>query len=208
MAKIELRKSRKEEVEIAVHLIYSSGPPSFEYVFKNSGKNAMDFLHHAFVRQGGEFSFDNHHSLYRDNVMVGIGSFFDGSIAKNFTIYDGLNILRFYKFGSPSVIKNGLRVEQIIKLPKVNQMALAHIAILSDYRGKGLGTELMIQLMNASKAKEDQKYVLDVSEENPRAHALYNRLGFTVTAKMKSDLRNKYSYVANHFRMEREVSII
>lgn len=32
---IELRPSKKEEVAQAVSLIYSSGPSSFEYVFKN-----------------------------------------------------------------------------------------------------------------------------------------------------------------------------
>lgn len=31
---LELRPSKKEEVAQAVPLIYSSGPPSFEYVFK------------------------------------------------------------------------------------------------------------------------------------------------------------------------------
>lgn len=204
MAKMELRKSSKSEAAIAVPLIYSSGPPTFEYVFKNKTKTGTDFLHHAFLREGGEFSFDNHFSLYSDDNMVGIGSVFDGKMAKMFTLHDGMNILRFYKYSCISVILNGLQVEKIIKLPKANEIALAHIAISPEHRGKGLGTELMNQLMNVTKAKEKQKFVLDVSEENPRAQALYDRLGFKVTDNMESILQNKYSYVANHRRMTLE----
>ena len=60
---IELKPSKKEEVEVAVPLIYSSGPPTFEYVFKNKQVVAPDFLKYAFVREGGEFSYQNHYSL-------------------------------------------------------------------------------------------------------------------------------------------------
>jgi len=115
---VEIKRSNAEEVEIAVPLIYSSGPDAFEYVFKNKTVSAVDFLKHSFVREGGEFSFDNHYSLFADGKMVGIGSVFNKQQASTFTTADALNILRFYKWKSPVVIKNGLRVEGIIKLPE------------------------------------------------------------------------------------------
>ena len=46
------------------------------------------------------------------------------------------------------------------------------------------------------------QFVLDVSEENPRAKSLYERLGFDVVQRINSNLKNKYSYVPNMFRME------
>ncbi len=208
MEKIEIRKSIKSEVAIAVPLIYSSGPPSFEYVFKNDKVSAIDFLKYAFVRAGGEFSYDNHYSLYLNGKMVGIGSVFDAKQSAAFTMYDGKNILRFYRLKSLGVIRRGLQVEGLIELPKKNEIVLAHLGIHADWQGKGLGTKLINALMEKANKDADSCFVLDVSEENPRAKVLYNRLGFVVTKKNDSTLKNKYSYVADHFRMERASELL
>ncbi len=199
---MELRPSKKEEVAKAVPLIYSSGPPSFEYVFKNNKVGAIDFLNHAFVREGGEFSYQNHYSLYDKGQMVGIGSIFSSKESTKFTIADALNIFRFYKFGSLGVVRRGLQVEGIIKLPIKKEIVLAHLAIESVHRGKGYGTKMIHLLKTKVDKSADDFYILDVSEENPKAKALYDRLGFVTTKKNVSTLKNKYSYVANHFRME------
>ena len=198
---IELRPSKKEEVTQAVPLIYSSGPPSFEYVFKNDKVVAQDFLRYAFVREGGEFSYQNHYSLYWEDKMVGIGSVFDAKQANGFTLADAMNIFRFYKFGSLGPVKSGLKVEKLILLPAKQEIAIAHLGIEPAMQGKGLGTKLIELLKGKADKTADSIWVLDVSEENPRAKALYDRLGFKVTKKNDSTLKNKYSYVANHFRM-------
>ncbi len=201
---IELRPSKKEEVAQAVPLIYSSGPPSFEYVFKNDKVDAQDFLRYAFVRAGGEFSYQNHYSLYWEDKMVGIGSVFDAKMASGFTVADAMNIFRFYKWASFGAVQSGLKVEKLILLPKKQEIAIAHLGIEPSMQGKGLGTKLIELLQAKANKTADSIWVLDVSEENPRAKALYDRLGFKVTKKNNSTLKNKYSYVANHFRMERE----
>lgn len=199
---IELRPSRKEEVDIAVPLIYSSGPPSFEYVFKNKKVTAQDFLRYAFVRDGGEFSYQNHYSLYDAAKMVGIGSVFNAKQASSFTVADALNIFRFYKFSSLGTIKSGLQVEQLILLPKKEEIAIAHLGIEPELRGKGYGTKLIDLLKDKADKNANSQWVLDVSEENPRAKALYERLGFVTTKTNVSTLKNKFSYVATHYRME------
>lgn len=199
---LALLPSKKEEVEQAVPLIYSSGPSSFEYVFKNDKVDAQDFLRYAFVRTGGEFSYQNHYSLYWEDKMVGIGSVFDAKVAGGFTVADALNIFRFYKFSSFGTVKSGLKVEQLILLPKKQEIAIAHLGIEPSMQGKGLGTKLIELLKEKANKTANSIWVLDVSEENPRAKALYDRLGFKTTKKNNSTLKNKYSYVANHYRME------
>jgi len=199
---IELRPAKKEEVEIAVPLIYSSGPPSFEYVFKNKKMDAQGFLRYAFVREGGEFSFQNHHSLYKDGKMVGIGTAFNAKEASGFTTADGLNIFRFYGWKSFGVIKSGLQTERLIKLPEKDEIAIAHLGIAPELRGQGLGTKMIELLKETANKTVNSYWVLDVSEENPKAKALYERLGFKTTQKNNSTLKNQFSYVPNHFRME------
>ena len=199
---IRLRPSKKEEVDQAVPLIYSSGPPTFEYVFKNTKVEAQDFLRYAFVREGGEFSYQNHYSLYDKEQMVGVGSVFNTKQASSFTVADALNIFRFYKFSSFGAIKSGLQVEQLILLPKKEEIVIGHLGVEPELRGKGYGTKLIDLLKERADKNANSRWVLDVSEENPRAMALYERLGFKTTKKNVSTLKNKFSYVANHFRME------
>ena len=198
---IKIIKSKPSEVEQAVPLIFSSGPDAFEYVFKNNQVDAKDFLNYAFVRDGGEFSYQNHYSLYLDDQMVGIGSVFNAKQASKFIISEARNIIGFYKFRCPSVVKNGLQVETIVKPPNKKEIAIAHLGVLPIHRGKGLGTKLIHALMETAEKTADSQFVLDVSEENPKAKSLYDRLGFTVTNKVISNLKNKFSYVPNHFRM-------
>lgn len=204
--KVELRPSKKEEADLAIPLIYSSGPPSFEYVFKNDKHTAADFLHYAFQSEGGEFSYQNHYSLYFDGEMIGIGCEFDAQKASSFTFYDAKKILQFYGLRSFPIIKHGLKIEQLIKLPQKQEIVIGHLGITPKFRGKGFGTKLIHGLMEKANTKEESKFVLDVSEENPKAQFLYERLGFVSTKKNVSSLKNKHSYVANHFRMELNLS--
>jgi len=67
---------------------------------------------------------------------------------------------------------------------------------------KGHGTALMKALIKKALGAGQHRLVLDVSEENPRAEALYQRMGFSVTKTYTSKLKNKHSYVATHHRME------
>jgi len=198
---IKFRPCTPKDVELAVPLIYSSGPDAFNYVFNNGRYTAIDFLKSAFVTKGGEFSFDNHIAMLVEEKLIGVGSAFSGSKATSFTIHDACKIIKLYKFGAVKVMSRGLRVEQIIKLPKKNELALAHIAIHEDMRSKGFGQAMMQYLMSHMKRKENNYFILDVSELNPRAKALYERLDFEDLKLNASNLSNKYGTVANHFRM-------
>jgi ribosomal protein S18 acetylase RimI-like enzyme len=189
------------DVTNAVPLIYSTGPDAFDYVFKNSKNTAHDFLTYAFQSKGGEFSFDNHIGLYDGETLIGIGSRFSKKDASKFLFYDGKNILSFYKLTSATIIIHGLKVESMIRPPAGKEIALAHIAISPEFRGKGLGSKIMKHLQSLPKAK-DQYYVLDVSLLNPRAQALYERLGYKIAKTNKSTLKSSYATVPNHHRME------
>ena len=143
-----------------------------------------------------------HYSMYQNNEMIGIGSVFNAKEAGAFTVADALNIFRFYGLKSFAAIKSGLKVEKLIKLPENHEIAIGHLGIKPALRGQGLGTKMIELLMEEANKTKDSYWILDVSEENPKAKALYERLGFKTTQKHISNLKNQYSYVANHFRME------
>jgi len=203
MQEIQYRKCTPQDVNMAVPLIYSSGPAAFSYVFNNKKNEAQDFLQHAFLRPGGEFSYDNHYGLALNGQLVGIGAVFNAKSAKRFSKKDFLNIISFYKKDAVGILFRGLRTEQVIRLPKKKEICLAHLGIAESHRSKGLGQQLISYLMQVASPKAQEYFILDVSVENPRAKSLYNRLGFQVHSSVASTLKNKHGHVAMHYRMHK-----
>ena len=62
------------------------------------------------------------------------------------------------------------------------EVYLARIEIHPDYQGHGIGTRLIGALIDEA-AQRGQDLVLDVLTVNPRARALYQRLGMTEVAR-------------------------
>jgi ribosomal protein S18 acetylase RimI-like enzyme len=52
------------------------------------------------------------------------------------------------------------------------------IAILPAYRGKGLGSALLTELLTAAEQRGARSVALHVEQRNVRAHKLYRKLGF------------------------------
>ena len=204
MLNLTYRKCIPSDVKKAVPLIYASGPDAFSYVFRNKNCSAQDFLSHAFISKGGEFSYDNHFVILKDQKIIGIGAAFSEKRAKAFMFWDIIKILNFYKLSAFSVMIRGLKIEQVLLLPRKNEVCLAHISISPDERSKGYGQLLIEFLMQQKEAIPDSNFVLDVSEENPRAKSLYERLGFVEKRHISSNLKSNYGYVPNHFRMEKK----
>ena len=128
---LTFRKALPGDVDQAVPLIYSSGPVSFEYVFKVSEQqDAQAFLKYAFVRPGGEFSYTNHTCVIQDEQVVGIGAAFTGKDVNGFTFSVIQSILSFYGiWKGAKVLLRGLQVEKIIPPPEGNTECLAHLGI-------------------------------------------------------------------------------
>ena len=205
---ITFRKAQPKDVEVAVPLVYSSGPATFEYAFKvTDKKDAKAFLKYAFVRPGSEFSFTNHICIVGDNQeVVGIGAAFSSDVVKGFTFSAIKFIFSFYGiWEGMKVIQRGLSIEKVIPPPKGNTEVLAHLGIRPDLRGRGLGSKIIHYFIKEAQKKGRTTASLDVSVENPKAKALYERLGFKVKEENVSNLKNKFSYVANCYKMFRNI---
>lgn len=206
LSELKFRPCIPSDVDAAVPLIYSSGPTTFDYVFNNGKITAIDFLKFAFLTKGGEFSYDNHIAAIHDDRLIGVGTAFTSKKASSFTLHDSRKILKFYKLGAFKIMGRGLRVEQLIKLPKKKEIAIAHLGIDEKSRSKGYGQALIEYLMANAEIETNGCFVLDVSLLNPRAQTLYDRLGFEVTKLSESNLKQEYGFVANHNRMEKNIT--
>ena len=136
--------------------------------------------------------------------MVGIGACFSGREMLDFTIRSAWQILKCYGLLSGlGVMVRGLRVEQVVQPPKGDLHYIAHLGVAEMWRSQGIGSQLVAYLLAQGRAVGRETAALDVAVTNPRAQALYKRLGFVVMGERESNLSNKFGVVVNHKRMER-----
>lgn len=201
---LKFRPARPDDVYVAVPLIYSSGPAAFDYIFQHLERGrAVDFLRAAFIQPEGEFSYSNHTVVERDGLVLGVGSAFSGDSTLAFTIAAVKQIFRFYGFVSAwGVMFKGLQAEAVIQPPSQRELILAHLGVTADAQGQGIGSALVEHFL-ASDAAKGKVPALDVAVTNPRAQALYERLGFVVVRERQSNLKNEHGAIVSHRRMEK-----
>lgn len=202
---IELRPATPEDVDAAVPLIYSSGPACFDYTFSHRTRlDAIAFLRRAFRRPRGEFGYQNHIVAVLGDEVVGTGTAFSGSDARKFMLPMIASILAAYgPLEGAGVMWRGTQVEQIVQPPKGALHYIAHIGVATEWRSRGIGSRIVSHLIDCGRELGRHTAALDVSVENPRAQALYERLGFRVTKELPSEYSNETAVVPAHRRMER-----
>lgn len=202
-ASLSFRAAEAGDAAQAVPLIYSSGPAAFDYVFAHDRPGrALDFLRFAFVAGAGEFGCRNHQLAVLDDRVAAVGAAWDGRAALGFTAAAAAQILRFYgPLRAAGVIGRGLKIERLIRPPKADEYYVAHLGVREELRGRGIGAQLIRRLLAGAERGRHRCAALDVAVTNPRAEALYARLGFRVEAVRSSTLRSRYHAVVDHRRM-------
>ncbi|MBX3179157.1 MAG: GNAT family N-acetyltransferase [Candidatus Hydrogenedentes bacterium] len=199
-----IRPARAEDAAAAAPLIYSSGPEAFEYVFSHRARTpARGFIEYAFSRGAGEFSWRWFRVVEVDGQVAGTASGYTGADARGFAWHAVRQIVHCNGLlAGARVIARGLRIERIIVPPsRPDEYYIGNVAIAPDLRGRGLGRMLFEHLHEEARARGASECVLDVSAENPRAEALYARLGYQVVRDIPSRLANAAGRVPDHRRM-------
>ena len=198
---VRFRAARRDDVDAAVPLIHASGPDAFDYVFAQAGVDAQAFLRHAFIDGAGEFGCRNHVVGELAGEVVAVGAGFGADTALAFTFAAARQIVVHYGLHAPGVIARGLRVERVIRPPTRGVHYLAHLGVVPALRGRGIGRALVAELIRRGVARGCARIELDVAATNPRAQALYERLGFIVAAERHSTLANARGAVPDQRRM-------
>src|SRR5690349_2765813 len=202
---VGFRQAAPADAAAAVPLIHSSGPAAFDYVFAVAGHaTAQEFLRRAFVDGAGEFGWRNHWVGELDGRVVAVGAGYGGESGLAFMLAAARQILAHYgPRRAPAAIARGLKVERVIPPPARRLHYLAHLGVAPALRGQGIGRQLIEHLVAQGRVHGKQRLVLDVAVGNPRAQALYERLGFKVTAQRRSQLARCLAAVSHHRRMWR-----
>jgi ribosomal protein S18 acetylase RimI-like enzyme len=201
---VTFRPARPEDAEAMAPLVYSSGPAAFDYVFTHGTRvPAVEFVHRSLPSPGGEFGHDVHVVGELGGEVVATGASYSGQAHVAFMMSAIRRILGIYgPIPGARVLARGLRFESVVPPPRGAMHYISHIGVRRDVWGKGVGERLMRHLLEQGRVEGRKLAVLDVSAENPRAQALYERLGFVVTGEKRSRLENASARVPDHRRME------
>lgn len=203
---ISFRPCSADDVELAVPLIYSSGPGAFRYVFsQHRHEQAVEFLHMAFQSGRGEFGYHRHLAVMRDDRLVGIGALLQHR--QRLDDFRGVvtQIIKFYRLNCWRVMVRGIISQQVIQPPKKNIGFIANLGIAPACRGQGIGTLLIAQLLQRARDAGYSKAGLDVAASNPEAQKLYAALGFCVKQQRHSSARSAFGKLCDHYYMEKQI---
>jgi ribosomal protein S18 acetylase RimI-like enzyme len=199
---LAFRPAAPDDADAAIPLIHASGPEVFDYVFcTRTPRDAQVFLRNAFISGRGRFGWRNHTVACLDDRVVGIGTAYGSETHLRFFLEDGYLIARHCGPGAIGVMLRGVRSESVIHPPRGDEWMIAHLAAQPDLRGQGIGARMINELLHLGRKAGKSTAVLDVSVENRRAQALYERVGFTIVAERSSIMRNRFGRICNHRRM-------
>jgi len=181
---LAIRATQAGDADKVVELIYSSAPELFTYMFYTSQHRAKDFIRYEFARGGGFMGHRIHTVAMQSDELVGIGAFYGGGWYSKLSLQTALNIICFY--GLWTGIKVLLRANHsgsLIAKPKKNQLYIGNLGVAENSRGLGVGSALIEHHATSAKSLGIAELVLDVALINPRAEALYKRLGFSMVSQ-------------------------
>jgi ribosomal protein S18 acetylase RimI-like enzyme len=205
---IAFRPAAPGDVEAAVPLMYSSGPAALDFVFAHDRPGrAQDFLRYAFAQGSGEMGWRNFVVAVADGRVLAVGAGWGGDRSRAFTLAAAQQIFGFYgPLRAWGVMIRGLQVERVIRPAGDGEFYIGYLGVDPTARSRGIGAKLVAHLLSLAPRPRCTKAVLDVAAHNPRAQALYGRLGFVVTATRVSRLVNRHGKVSDHRRMELQLS--
>lgn len=176
---LSFRQATAEDTNDCIDMVYSSGPQLLDYIFTSGNKTAKVYL--AFEFKNG-FGFQGHRAhtvAIHNGKVVGVASFYSRDDGKRMEMETFKNLLRFYGWIRiiPIIIRS-LHAKKVVESPRRNSIYIANVGVKPEMRSHGVGSALIKQAIEKAKRDGYKEMSLDVASNNPRAEALYQRLGF------------------------------
>lgn len=192
---LTIRRATPADADACVPLIYSSGPAAFERVFASGQLTAQDFLRPAFCSGLGQFGCRQHWLIEENGQILATGTAYSGRDTLAYGLRSDRQIIARYGLGAAlGVLGRGLAMERLLPPPPRNTWYLAHLGVAAQARGQGFGQQLIDHLEQQGRAAGFERVALDVAVSNPRAQALYERLGY----RLEKERRSTITGVADH----------
>lgn len=185
--RLDFRSATADDAHVLAPLVLASGRKEFAFLLDDSDAECERFLAYSIAAGHGRFSWRRHYVATLDHTPVAVMAIQDGRKRTGW-LDDAVAASQFLRhFGArrtAGIIRRGLLLEREIPKPAAHQILIAHCATQPEMRGTGIFHALFRHAVEVGRlpANGGQELVLDVLRHNPRAAALYQRLGFVVAA--------------------------
>ncbi|MRX68568.1 Acetyltransferase (GNAT) family protein [Flavobacterium resistens] len=165
---MNIRKAKISDSEqIAPILLLAMEDIIYKFIKKEDYASAKDFLQHFIGRENNQYSFQNCFVAEENNEIIGAVNIYNGA---------DLEALR-----TPiiSYIRKHFNPEFDPELEtKAGEFYIDSLGVNPKYQGKGIGSKILLFLIEEFVTKNNQTLGLLVEEGNPNAKKLYLNLGF------------------------------
>lgn len=188
---LTIRKATAQDAIACVPLVYSAGPELFDYIYAHAGFKPQQFIEAEFAQSTGFMGHKLHWVAEQDGDVVGVCALYSRKDLLAMNIATTARILKTYGIKSAKPVLHALDAGSIISVPDKNVLHLANFGVSAQKRSAGIGSVLLKHAASHASQHGFKGVSLDVSAQNPRGQALYERTGFKVvrenTFKGRSD---------------------
>lgn len=164
-----IRKAKIEDASTIVELmLLAMGDLPYHFVNSKDRNSATQLLERFVLQEGNQYSISN--VLVYDD---------DGQIIGAITCYDGAKIesLRQPFFDYINENYHNGNFDMTLE-SEAGEFYIDTLAVKPKHQGKGIGRDLIIAAIEYAKKLGHQKVALLVSNSNPEAKRLYEKIGF------------------------------
>lgn len=190
----KLRKPNDDEIDTCASLIFTSGPDLYRYIFANQEPNIYDYIKFLCNVKGSLFSTDNivieeeEDSIVRGLILAyPVRDMVKISVKMLKSIPGLMRISGFEQF-SKIMLRMGLN--RYFPGTSHDELFISNLAVLEEYRGKGIGFTLLQKAEDMALANNLRKLSLYVEIDNSNAIRIYEKYGFI--KEKESILPEKY----------------
>lgn len=204
-----IRKPMFSEFKECLKLLYMSGPNMFSYFLIKQPPEIYDCLNIFYCKEDVLFSYNNVLVKVEDDRVCGLLLSVPAKevhmLEKNMNKY-GKDLLITIGFINIIKMLSRMKIQKFMSnLYDKDEYYISNLAVHENYRGQGIGIELLAKAEEIAKINGYKKLSLLVELDNSNAQRIYEKYGFKKT-KTISLPKNYYKYCINGFhKMIKEI---
>ncbi|HEY5982315.1 MAG TPA: GNAT family N-acetyltransferase [Anaerolineales bacterium] len=185
---------------IASHLLFLTMQPLTSYwMGVEDERSAIEILARMYRGTRNLFSHQFADLALVDGAPVGLLLAYTAPTMKRLEILTLLHFIRAAGLMAAfRMVWRSLPLQGIVAAAP-DEYFLAHLAVLPEFEGRGIGQQLLHRAEDRAREASARKLTLTVEAENSRAIELYSRFGMSITATINLEpLRRRFGWAGYH----------
>ena len=174
---IIIRRALPGDAEDFISLIMLSAPLFFKKLYGDKFKSILQYL---FIHQYNLFSFWHVYFAESGGRKDGMILGYDWRTKRQEDLRTGLLLLKYMELSFFKRLPLFLRARGVTGCVNREEHYISNVAVYPEYRGMGIGTDLIAKVEMEAGKSEIKKVALDVEIENLKAIKLYKKLGYAI----------------------------